>query len=164
MVIDLTLSRWIKLILIKWNWFIKKFLVQFDGAKVDGKENILIIGATNTTHEIYQAARRRLVKIIYVPLPESNGRKAMISHLLKSYKNSIWNSELECILELANGYSGSDIFNLCREATLEPLRKIDHISLFNPDDVRSITFEDFQSAAQQIRKSFSKWIRKINII
>lgn len=55
-----------------------EFLVQFDGASVDDTDRILIIGATNRPHEIDDAARRRLAKRIYVPLPEFQARKSMI--------------------------------------------------------------------------------------
>ncbi|KAL6121600.1 hypothetical protein NUSPORA_01466 [Nucleospora cyclopteri] len=131
-----------------------EFLVQFDGAKVTDKEQILIIGATNRPHEIDEAARRRLVKRIYVPLPEKEARIKMVSQLLNKYRSEI--QDYEHISEITEGYSGSDIFNLCREATLEPLREIDDIKKFKQDDARAITVDDFIKAAKQIRKSVSQ--------
>lgn len=47
-----------------------EFLVQLDGATTDNEERILVIGATNRPQELDEAARRRLVKRLYIPLPE----------------------------------------------------------------------------------------------
>lgn len=47
-----------------------EFLVQLDGAGTKSDERILVIGATNRPQELDDAARRRLVKRLYIPLPE----------------------------------------------------------------------------------------------
>lgn len=47
-----------------------EFLVQLDGAGTKNDERILVIGATNRPQELDDAARRRLVKRLYIPLPE----------------------------------------------------------------------------------------------
>lgn len=132
-----------------------EFLVQFDGAGVDDKDRILIIGATNRPQEIDEAARRRLVKRIYVALPEAASRRQMINHLMKSYLHCLTEDDLNEIALLTDGYSGSDMFNLCREASMEPLREITDIYAFNPLDTRAISLADFKKAIKQIRKSVS---------
>ncbi|KAM0671759.1 putative AAA+ class ATPase [Ordospora colligata] len=133
-----------------------EFLVQFDGAATSGNDRILVIGATNRPHEIDEAARRRLVKRIYVPLPEPLGRRKMVEHLIREYSNVLCNTDMDKIAQITEGYSGSDIFNLCREASLEPLREIDDINDFKSDDTRPINLEDFIKATRQIRKSVSE--------
>lgn len=132
-----------------------EFLVQFDGAAVNDDDRILVIGATNRPHEIDEAARRRLVKRIYVPLPEKDNRVLMVNQLLSSYPHMISPDEYEEIGVLTDGYSGSDMFNLCREATLEPLREI--VDIYNVDarNMRAISVGDFKKAMRQIRKSVS---------
>ena len=54
-----------------------EFLVQLDGANTFAGEDarILIIGATNRPDDLDEAVRRRLVKKLYIPLPNSAGRK-----------------------------------------------------------------------------------------
>lgn len=47
-----------------------EFLVQLDGATTDSEERILVIGATNRPQELDEAARRRFVKRLYIPLPD----------------------------------------------------------------------------------------------
>lgn len=46
-----------------------EFLVQLDGASTDSGERLLVIGATNRPQELDEAARRRFVKRLYIPLP-----------------------------------------------------------------------------------------------
>ncbi|AFN84072.1 AAA ATPase proteasome regulatory subunit YTA6 [Encephalitozoon romaleae SJ-2008] len=133
-----------------------EFLVQFDGAGTSDGDRILVIGATNRPHEIDEAARRRLVKRIYVPLPENLGRRQMVEHLIKEYRNTLEHADLNEVAKMTEGYSGSDIFNLCREASLEPLREIDDIEDFKSEDTRPISLEDFRKATRQIKKSVSE--------
>ena len=55
---------------------------------------------------------RRLAKRIYVPLPDSIARKALITHLLSKQGasgGSIQSKELDRIVTLTEGYSGSDL-------------------------------------------------------
>lgn len=149
-----------------------EFLVQFDGVKADDKKQILIIGATNRPHEIDEAARRRLVKRIYVPLPDKKSRIQMVVNLVSEMKNQISETDLETIADITLGYSGSDIFNLCREAAYEPLREIDDISKFNSLDARPILLKDFLNASKLIRKSvaeedlelFDKWNKEFGSV
>lgn len=44
--------------------------MQLDGATTDNNEKLLVIGATNRPQELDEAARRRFVKRLYIPLPE----------------------------------------------------------------------------------------------
>lgn len=62
-----------------------EFLVQLDGANTFAGENarILIIGATNRPDDLDEAVRRRLVKRLYIPLPNKAGRKQFIKRLIE---------------------------------------------------------------------------------
>ncbi|TBU02035.1 AAA ATPase [Hamiltosporidium magnivora] len=133
-----------------------EFLVQFDGVSTLSTDKILVIGATNRPQEIDEAARRRLVKRIYVPLPENEARKNLIRNLIKEFTNLITEDKLEEISKLTDGYSGSDLYNLCREAAMEPLREIEDILKVSNDSTRPIVFNDFLKASTQIRKSVNK--------
>jgi SpoVK/Ycf46/Vps4 family AAA+-type ATPase len=130
-----------------------EFLVQFDGTSTSNDDRILVIGATNRPQEIDEAARRRLVKRIYVTLPCEEARKEMIFKLMKDYKNNLSDEDLKEVAKITKGYSGSDMFNLCREASLEPLREIENISNFKCENTRPIGLEDFVRSMKQIKKS-----------
>lgn len=132
-----------------------EFLIQFDGTNTSNDDKILVIGATNRPQEIDEAARRRLVKRVYVGLPNDDSRINMIKNLVKDYKNNLTDDDFKAIGKLTEGYSGSDMFNLCREASLEPLREIDNLSNFETNSTRPIIVDDFVKAVKQIKKSVS---------
>ncbi|CAN0501994.1 unnamed protein product, partial [Laminaria digitata] len=47
-------------------------------------DRVLVVGATNRPQELDEAARRRFVKRLYVPLPDKNGRRQLMNILLKT--------------------------------------------------------------------------------
>lgn len=59
-----------------------EFLVQFDGVVSGGDANVVVLGATNRPYEIDEAARRRFVKRVYIPLPDAASRVAIVTGLL----------------------------------------------------------------------------------
>ncbi|KAJ1912647.1 putative 26S proteasome subunit yta6 [Tieghemiomyces parasiticus] len=133
-----------------------EFLIQFDGCGTTAEaDRILIVGATNRPQEIDEAARRRFRKRLYIPLPEDAGRKGIVTNLLKKQKNSLTEAEIDDLCRLTEGYSGSDMDGLCREAALGPIRNIGDIRNISADDVRPMTFEDFRVALTQVRASVS---------
>nr|XP_057903620.1 fidgetin-like protein 1 [Doryrhamphus excisus] len=132
-----------------------EFLVQFDGSqKKPNNKSVLVIGATNRPQEIDEAVRRRFVKRVYVPLPDQSGIEDLLKSLLSQYDCDVQKNEYKELSEKLIGYSGSDIYNLCREAVMEPLREID-ISK-GMSELRPIKSDDIIKAMNQIRKSVSK--------
>ncbi|XP_075068743.1 fidgetin-like protein 1 [Mixophyes fleayi] len=135
-----------------------EFLVQLDGATTSSDDRILVVGATNRPQEIDEAARRRLVKRLYIPLPEASARKQIVVSLMCREHCSLTEQEVEAIVLQADGFSGADMTQLCREAALGPIRSIQamDISTITPEQVRSIAYIDFQNAFQTVRPSVSK--------
>ncbi|PVV01085.1 hypothetical protein BB560_004512 [Smittium megazygosporum] len=133
-----------------------EFLVQFDGCGTADEDRILVIGATNRPQEIDEAARRRFRKRLYIPLPDKEGRKKIIKNLLEKQGCALTESEIEDISEKTEGYSGSDMDGLCREAALGPIRSISDIASVNLEDVEPIGHKHFISALKQIRASVSQ--------
>ncbi|KAM0673408.1 Fidgetin-like protein 1 [Gurleya vavrai] len=77
-------------------------------------------------------------------------------HLMKDFDNVIDEKGFDELTELTAGYSGSDIYNLCREAAMEPIRDIEDILNIENDKTRPIEIKDFVKAMTQIRKSVSE--------
>jgi SpoVK/Ycf46/Vps4 family AAA+-type ATPase len=63
-----------------------------------------MIGATNRPQELDDAARRRFVKRLYIPLPEQTGRRQIIVNLMKKQHNNLTYDHIEMISELTDGY------------------------------------------------------------
>ncbi|XP_052224196.1 fidgetin-like protein 1 [Dreissena polymorpha] len=99
-----------------------EFLVQLDGASTSSDDRILVIGATNRPQEIDEAARRRFVKRLYIPLPETEARRSIITNLLRQQEYALSDRDLDHICTHTDGFSGADMATLCREAALGPIR------------------------------------------
>ena len=116
-----------------------------------------MIGATNRPQDLDDAARRRLVKRLYVPLPEVGARVKIVSNMLQSQSHHLESHHFDSIGELTDGYSGADMSNLCKEAAMGPIRSLDYSKMdsIQPEDVRAIKFEDFNDALKQVKASVS---------
>ncbi|XP_064790576.1 fidgetin-like protein 1 isoform X2 [Oncorhynchus masou masou] len=134
-----------------------EFLVQLDGAATSANDRILVVGATNRPQEIDEAARRRLSKRLYIPLPEAAARRQIVSNLMACEKSQLEEEELESVVTGTEGFSGADMTGLCREAALGPIRNIQlsDIATITPDQVRPILHCDFQEALRIVRPSVS---------
>ncbi|XP_059711410.1 fidgetin-like protein 1 [Haemorhous mexicanus] len=134
-----------------------EFLVQLDGATTSSEDRILVVGATNRPQEIDEAARRRLVKRLYIPLPEGSARKQIVTRLMAKEHCSLNEEEIKLIVQKTDGFSGADMTQLCREASLGPIRSLQSmdIATITPEQVRPISFLDFESALRTVRPSVS---------
>ncbi|XP_029024660.1 katanin p60 ATPase-containing subunit A-like 2 isoform X2 [Betta splendens] len=105
-----------------------ELLVQMDGL-AKSEDLVFVLAASNLPWELDHAMLRRLEKRILVSLPSLQARKAMISHWLPPL-NSTGGVDLrteldyETLAEDIEGYSGSDIRLVCKEAAMRPVRKI----------------------------------------
>ena len=85
---------------------------------------MLVVGATNRPQELDEAARRRFVKKLYIPLPEPIGRKDLLTRLLAKNRSTVSTAQVDEIVERTDGYSGADMKNLCTEAAMGPMRDL----------------------------------------
>lgn len=87
-------------------------------------KGVLVLGATNLPWGLDAAIRRRFEKRIYIPLPDEPARAYMLRNSLKKTKNVITPDEFEDLAKRTDGYSGSDLSVLVRDAVYEPVRKL----------------------------------------
>lgn len=100
-----------------------ELLVQMDGL-TKTKELVFVLAATNLPWQLDGAMLRRLEKRILVPLPEPEAREGMFQHLLAGQPNGLADLPLQLMVEGTEGYSGSDIRIVCKEAAMRPLRRV----------------------------------------
>lgn len=94
-----------------------ELLVQMDGVNSEeASKVVMVLAATNFPWDIDEALRRRLEKRIYIPLPTSEGREALLKINLREVKvdNTV---DLMKMAKKLDGYSGADITNVCRYVT-----------------------------------------------
>ena len=122
------------------------------------KDRILIIGATNRPQELDEAARRRFVKRLYIPLPEFSARREILLSLLNSVNHTITESQFHEIANQTDGFSGADMKVLCQEAVMGPVRSISFSQMQNMsvDSVRPVTYTDFLDALKCVKASVSQ--------
>ena len=101
------------------------------------------VGATNRPQELDDAARRRLVKRLYIPLPEVAARRSIVARLLAREEHELTAAQLDQVGQLTQGYSGADMANLCKEAAMGPIRSMDftQIQIISKAELRKISFQ-----------------------
>ncbi|KAM9315694.1 katanin p60 ATPase-containing subunit A1 [Gastrophryne carolinensis] len=156
-----------------------ELLVQMDGVggaseNDDPSKMVMVLAATNFPWDIDEALRRRLEKRIYIPLPSTKGREELLRINLKELELAD-DVDVANIAENMDGYSGADITNVCRDASLMAMRR--RIEGLTPEEIRNLskddmhmptTMEDFEMALKKVSKSVSasdiekyeKWIEE----
>jgi SpoVK/Ycf46/Vps4 family AAA+-type ATPase len=146
-------------------WLCFTRILQLDGAGTTGKERVLVVGATNRPQELDEAARRRLVKKLYIPLPDASGRLQLLRERMGSegVDHRLSEEDYLSIMTKSEGYSGSDMAALCTEAAMGPIRSIssamatdEDIESMQASEVRPIALADFDAAFQSIRPSVNQ--------
>ncbi|AAZ11302.1 hypothetical protein, conserved [Trypanosoma brucei brucei TREU927] len=152
-----------------------EFLVQLDGVATNQGDRVLLIGATNRPDELDEAARRRLEKRLYIPLPDINARAQLIKMLLEQTgtncgqavgqsaesagkaASSVSDMDEKSIMHVATateGYSGSDIKQLCSEAAMYAVRELkEKLKDLEIRELRPIQRKDFVRALRRSRPS-----------
>jgi len=142
-----------------------EFLTSLEGADTDSDDNVLLVGATNMPWELDHAALRRLPKRLYVPLPGTSARVSLVKQQLQKHneghalKGAVNDADFEVLGKRTQGYSGSDLQQLLREAAMGPvrdgLRQTQPGSAVNPM-LRDILMQDFECALRRVKPTFSE--------
>eukprot|EP00559_Dactyliosolen_fragilissimus_P008281 CAMPEP_0184859608 /NCGR_PEP_ID=MMETSP0580-20130426/4600_1 /TAXON_ID=1118495 /ORGANISM="Dactyliosolen fragilissimus" /LENGTH=841 /DNA_ID=CAMNT_0027356345 /DNA_START=15 /DNA_END=2537 /DNA_ORIENTATION=+ len=134
-----------------------EFLVQLDGTSTSGQGRVLVIGATNRPHELDDAARRRFVKRLYIPLPERADREVLLQTLLAKNSHSLTEKDIIKLSSETDGYSGADLKALCTDAALGPIRQLGRRALeVNAGEVPPISYRHFKHALRGMNPSVSQ--------
>ncbi|QLQ79458.1 hypothetical protein HG537_0C01050 [Torulaspora globosa] len=122
----------------------------------DSDSRVLVLAATNLPWAIDEAARRRFSRRLYIPLPEYETRLYHLKKLMSRQKNNLTDTDFEVIAEMCDGFSGSDITALAKEAAMEPIRDLgDNLVDADFNKIRGVMVKDFEKAMQTIKRSVS---------
>ncbi|XP_051136173.1 katanin p60 ATPase-containing subunit A1 isoform X2 [Andrographis paniculata] len=145
-----------------------ELLVQVDGVNAsstneDGTRKIvMVLAATNFPWDIDEALRRRLEKRIYIPLPNFESRKELIRINLKTVEVA-QDVDIDDVARRTEGYSGDDLTNVCRDASLNGMRRKiagktrDEIKNMPKDEISKdpVAMCDFLEAITKVQPSVS---------
>lgn len=102
-----------------------EFMSLWDGMSSAHNERILILGATNRYHDIDKAILRRMPKRFAVGLPKLEQREKILTILLKDaiLEGNNRAQFINLVAQATQGFSGSDLKELCRNAVMIPVRE-----------------------------------------
>jgi SpoVK/Ycf46/Vps4 family AAA+-type ATPase len=134
-----------------------QFLKETDGLSDKGKNlHLYVIGATNKPWSLDPPFLRRFAKRILVPLPDNDSRMAQF----RMYTAPLTLAEdvsLEALAKLSDGYSGSDIRDICQGVQLRVVRELFETgkALDKETMTRPISLADFKEVMKTRRPSVS---------
>ena len=134
-----------------------QYLKEMDGIIDKGKSlHVYVIGATNKPWDLDWAFIRRFQKRILVPLPDHHTRLMMFK-LYTSHLRLASDVDLHELGRLSEGFSGSDIRDVCQSAQLKLIGEFFESGKANDKmaSPRSLTMEDFRQILEERKPSVS---------
>ncbi|CAN1254148.1 Uncharacterized AAA domain-containing protein C24B10.10c [Linum perenne] len=100
-----------------------EFMTHWDGLATKQGERILVLAATNRPFDLDEAIIRRFERRIMVGLPSVENREMILKTLLSKEKVDE-RLDFKEVATLTDGFSGSDLKNLCTTAAYRPVREL----------------------------------------
>jgi SpoVK/Ycf46/Vps4 family AAA+-type ATPase len=83
----------------------------------------MVLAATNRPWELDEAILRRLPRAFEVGMPDRQQRASILKVILKD-EDVAENLDIDRLASLCEGYSGSDLTDLCKQAAYLPIRDL----------------------------------------
>nr|KYP74210.1 ATPase family AAA domain-containing protein 1 [Cajanus cajan] len=154
-----------------------EFMVNWDGLRTKDKERVLVLAATNRPFDLDEAVIRRLPRRLMVNLPDAPNREKILRVILAK-EDLAPDVDFESMANMTDGYSGSDLKNLCVTAAHCPIREILEKEkrerslalsenkplpgLCGSEDIRPLKMDDFRYAHEQVCASVSSESNNMN--
>ncbi|XP_042053579.1 uncharacterized protein LOC121798570 isoform X2 [Salvia splendens] len=154
-----------------------EFMVNWDGLRTKDKERVLVLAATNRPFDLDEAVIRRLPRRLMVSLPDAQNREKILKVILATEELGP-DVDLEAVAKMTEGYSGSDLKNLCVAAAHYPIRQIlekekkdkalalaenrPMPSLHSSSDIRCLSMDDLKQAHEKVCASVASESRNMN--
>jgi SpoVK/Ycf46/Vps4 family AAA+-type ATPase len=134
---------------------VSTLLALMDG--MDGRGQVIVIGATNRPDNIDPALRRpgRFDREFYFPLPDLDGRKSILNIHTKD-----WGIDDDFKTQLAHvtkGYGGADLRALCTEAALNAMQRT-YPQIYSSNDKLKVDPDKIKVTAKDFMLSVKKMI------
>jgi SpoVK/Ycf46/Vps4 family AAA+-type ATPase len=144
-----------------------QFLTEMDGINGKSKESQLyVIGATNKPWSLESGFLRRFQKRIYVTLPDQPSRTNLFNQYTAPLKKENMLKSID-LAKLAEGYSASDIKDMCQSAQLRVVNELFESgkAMEAEANTRTITMSDFKeifkkrkpSVSMEMIRAYMKW-------
>ncbi|KAJ8752665.1 hypothetical protein K2173_005554 [Erythroxylum novogranatense] len=147
-----------------------EFMVNWDGLRTKDTERVLVLAATNRPFDLDEAVIRRLPRRLMVNLPDAPNRAKILKVILAKEDLSL-DVDFDAIANMTDGYSGSDLKNMCVTAAHRPIKEILEKEkkeraaavaegkptppLSGSADIRPLNMDDFKYAHERVCASVS---------
>ncbi len=149
-----------------------QFLTEMDG--INGKNSNLqlyVIGATNKPWSLDWPFLRRFQKRIFVGLPNKEARLKLFQHYTAPL-NIDKELRLEELADMTEGYSASDIRDVCQSVQLKVVNELFASGNVNGGITRSIKLNDFieiiknrkPSVSSEMIKAYQRWTEQFKAL
>lgn len=100
-----------------------EFMAHWDGLLSKSTERVLVLAATNRPFDLDEAIIRRFERRIMVGLPNAENREKILRTLLAK-ENIEEGFDFKELALMTEGYTGSDLKNICTTAAYRPVREL----------------------------------------
>ena len=134
---------------------VSTLLALMDG--MDGRGQVIVIGATNRPDNIDPALRRpgRFDREFYFPLPDMEARKSILNIHTKDW--GIDDAFKNSLAHITKGYGGADLRALCTEAALNAIQRT-YPQIYSSNDKLKIDADKIKITAKDFMLSVKKMI------
>ncbi|KAG2701395.1 hypothetical protein I3760_06G042200 [Carya illinoinensis] len=100
-----------------------EFMALWDGFTTDQNARVMVLAATNRPSELDEAILRRLPQAFEIGIPNCKERAEILRVILRGERVED-NIDYDHIASLCEGYTGSDLLELCKKAAYFPVRDL----------------------------------------
>jgi SpoVK/Ycf46/Vps4 family AAA+-type ATPase len=132
-----------------------QFMQLWDGLATDDNCTVVVMGATNRPKDVDRAILRRMPATFHIGLPDAKQRRSILAQVLR-IENVDEDVDLDRLSGLSEGFSGSDLRELCRTASVYRVK--DYVRGGGGEGtsataLRSIVNDDLLKALGKMRES-----------
>nr|KAF6424495.1 ATPase family AAA domain containing 1 [Molossus molossus] len=123
--------------------------------KVEAQKQVIVMGATNRPQDLDSAIMRRMPTRFHINQPALKQREAILKLILKN-ENVDRHVDLLEVAQETDGFSGSDLKEMCRDAALLCVREYVNSTSeesHDEDEIRPVQQQDLHRAIEKMKKS-----------
>ncbi|KAI5154814.1 outer mitochondrial transmembrane helix translocase isoform X2 [Mirounga angustirostris] len=132
-----------------------QFMSLWDGLDTDHSCQVIVMGATNRPQDLDSAIMRRMPTRFHINQPALKQREAILKLILKN-ENVDRHVDLLEVAQETDGFSGSDLKEMCRDAALLCVREYVNSASeesHDEDEIRPVQQQDLHRAIEKMKKS-----------
>ncbi|XP_053311782.1 fidgetin-like [Spea bombifrons] len=129
---------------------LKSQLLSFmDNIATSSDDSIIFIGTSQRPDDLDEIAHRRFAKRFYISPPDNLARRQILHHTLAQQNYCLSEREMALLVQNTEGYSGSELIQLCQQAGATHLHGIS-------GQLQPTSYKDFEGAFCKLQASTSQ--------